>query len=216
MNGTPPAIAFLLADDHAVVREGYAALLGRQPGLTLAAQAADAAEAYQYFKLYRPDVVILDISLPGPSGLETITRIMRRDPAARILIFTMHQQPEIAVQAMRAGALGYVTKSSEVSVLLDAIDKVYRRQRILSPDIAQAVALAQAGCQQRLLDALSVREFEIWRMLAKGFDKEEIACRLHVSRKTVNNCHYRIKRKLNVDSDIGLVRLAFQMKIIDI
>src|SRR5664280_2041034 len=105
-------IRILLVDDHAIVREGYRALLAKQPGLQVAAEAADGVQGYQRFKECSPDVVITDLSLPGISGLELISRIKQRDANAKILVFSMHKNPGFAVQASRAGALGYVTKSS--------------------------------------------------------------------------------------------------------
>ena len=120
-------IRILLVDDHAIVREGYLSLLAKQPGLQVVAEAADGDQAYQRFKECSPDVVITDLSLPGISGLELISRIKQRDASAKILVFSMHQNPGFAVQASRAGALGYVTKSSPPEVLLRAIHEVYSR-----------------------------------------------------------------------------------------
>lgn len=211
----PGSINILLVDDHAIVREGYRSLLQKQPGLKVIAEAADGAEAYTLFKAYAPDVVIMDLSLPGPSGLATIARMKQRSADARILVFSMHQHPSFAVQAMRAGALGYVTKSSAPEVLIRAIYEVYQRRPALSADIAQALALEKLGSDRNALEALTAREFEILRLLVEARTPEAIAQTLNISTKTVLNCHYLIKRKLGVASDIELTRLAIKMNVID-
>jgi len=212
----PASINILLADDHAIVREGYRSLLQKQPGLKVIAEAADGVEAYTLFKSCAPDVVIMDLSLPGPSGLTTIARIKQRNADARILVFSMHQHPSFAVQAMRAGALGYVTKSSAPEVLVRAVYEVYQRRPALSADIAQALALEKLGADRNALETLTAREFEILRLLVEAKTPEVIAQTLNISTKTVLNCHYLIKRKLGVASDIELTRLAIKMNVIDL
>lgn len=209
-------IRILLVDDHAIVREGYRSLLEKQPRLEVVAEAADGAEAYQRFKDCEPDLIIMDLSLPGQSGLETICRIRQRCPKARILVFSMHQNPSFAIQATRAGALGYVTKSSAPDVLLRAIYEVYEGRRVLSADMAQAVAVERLRGERPALDELTVREFEILRLLAEARSTEEIAQTLNISPKTVSNCHYLIKRKLGVASDIELAHLAIKMNIVSL
>lgn len=209
-------IKILLVDDHAIVREGYLSLLAKQPGLLVVAEAADAAQAYQRFKECSPGVVVTDISLPGSSGLELIARIKQRDAEAKILVFSMHQNPGFAVQASRAGALGYVTKSSSPEVLLRAIHEVHAGRHFLSADIAQALALEKLGGERMALETLTVREFEILRLLVEGRSTEDIAQTLNISAKTVCNCHYLIKRKLGVAGDIELTRLAIRLKVINL
>ena len=208
-------ITLMLVDDHAMIREGYRSLLKKQPRLEVIAEAADGAEAYQRFKEYQPDVVIMDLSLPKQGGLETITRIKQRSQKAKILVFSMHQNPIFPLQALKSGALGYVTKSSEPEVLLQAIYAVYSGQHFLSSDIAQALALEKSGHEHRALKSLSAREFEIFRMLAESHSKEDIAHILNLSPKTVSNCHYLIKSKLNISSDIELIYLAIRMHVIN-
>ncbi|MDP2902046.1 MAG: response regulator transcription factor [Methylovulum sp.] len=210
------AIRILLVDDHAIVRAGYRALLAKQAEFQVVAEAADGVQAYQQYKGCRPDVVITDLSLPGISGLEVIARIKQRDAKAKILVFSMHQQPSFAVQATRAGALGYVTKSSPPEVLLRAIHEVYAGRTTLSADIAQTLALAQLGTERMALDTLTVREFEILRLLVEAKSIEDIAQALNISTKTVGNCHYLIKRKLGVSSDIELTRLAARLHVINL
>lgn len=208
-------ITLLLVDDHAMIREGYRSLLKKQARLEVIAEASDGSEAYQRFKDMHPDVVIMDLALPKQGGIETIKRIKQRDPRAKILVFSMHQNPIFALQALNAGALGYVTKSSAPEILLRAIYEVYAGRHFLCPDMAQALALEKSGYQHSALKSLSTREFEIFRMLAESRSKEDIARALNLSQKTVSNCHYLIKSKLNVSSDIELIYLAIRMKIIN-
>lgn len=209
-------IRILLVDDHAIVREGYRALLGKQLDLQVVAEAGDSAQAYREFQRHGPDLVVTDISLPDCSGLELIARIKQYDAAARILVFSMHQNPDFAKLALRADALGYVTKSSAPEVLLRAVRDVHARRAVLSPDIAQVLALATLGAERIALAELTVREFEILRLLVDGRGHDEIAEMLHVSPKTVANSHYLIKRKLAVDSDIQLTRLAIKLNVLDL
>ncbi len=210
------SISILLVDDHAIVREGYRALLAKQPGLQVVAEAGDGAQAYQLFKQYEPDLVITDISLPGSSGLELIARIKQRNADAKILVFSMHQNPGFATQAMRAGAMGYVTKSSPPEDLLRAINEVTAGRHALSADIAQALALEKLGSERIALETLTVREFEILRLLVDGRSNDEIAQILNISPKTACNCHYLIKRKLGVASDIELTRMAIKLNVVDL
>lgn len=209
-------IRVMLVDDHAVVREGYRSLLEKQPGLQVAGEAADGAEAYVLFQECKPDVVIMDLSLSGQGGLETISRIRKRQPDASILVFSMHQNPGFALQATRAGARGYITKSSLPDVLIRAVYDVYEGKHALSADIAQVLALEKIAGKSDALAELTVREFEILRMLVEARSAEEIANTLRISHKTVLNSHYLIKRKLGVVNDIELTRLAIQMNVINL
>lgn len=201
-------LRLLLVDDHAIVRAGYRHLLDRQRRYQVIAEAATADEAYALFRQHRPDVVVTDLAMPGASGLEAIQRILQADAAARVLVFSMHVSPDFAVAALRAGALGYVTKSSPPDVLLRAIADVLLGRQVLSPDIAQALALARLPGRRRPLEDLTPREFDVLCMLVSPTGVHDIAARLHLSVKTVQNLHYQIKAKLGVESDIELTRLA--------
>jgi two-component system invasion response regulator UvrY len=202
------AATLLLVDDHAIVRAGYRHLLEQQDRFTVVGEAATAEQAYAMYRQLRPDMVITDLAMPGASGLEAIQRIMRADAAARVLVFSMHLSPDLALAALRAGAAGYVTKSSPPDVLLRAIVDVLAGRHVLSPDISQALALARLSERRRPLEDLTAREFDILCMLVSPASVQEIAQRLHLSIKTIHNLHYQIKNKLGVDSDIELTRLA--------
>ncbi|MDC9725765.1 MAG: response regulator transcription factor [Gammaproteobacteria bacterium] len=209
-------IKIMLVDDHAIVREGYRSLLQKQDNMSVIAEASDGADAYMKYKKHQPDVTVMDISMQGQGGLEAISRIKQLDSSAKILVFSMHQNPSFAIQATRAGALGYVTKSSDPDVLIRAIYDVQQQKYTLSADIAQALALEKLGTDSSALDQLTVREFEILRMLVEAKSTQDIAETLNISPKTVANAHYIIKRKLNVNSDIELTHLAIKMKLINL
>lgn len=209
-------IRIFLIDDHAVVREGYRRLLERRPDLRVDAEAGSAEEALQ--KLREPglaiDVIVLDLSLPNMGGIELIPRIVQRQPQARILAFSMHRDPLYASQALRAGALGYVTKSSSPDVLIQAIYRIAKGEKVLSPDIAPDIALSLLSRERNPVDELSPREFEILRLLLDGQNAEQIGEILNISPKTVQNGHYQIKAKLGVKTDIELTRLALKLGLI--
>ncbi|MCP3470578.1 response regulator transcription factor [Bradyrhizobium sp. CCGUVB1N3] len=206
--------AIMLVDDHAVVREGYRSVLQKQPGLRVVAEASDGAEAYRLFKECTPDLIIMDLSMPGIGGLEAIRRIRQWDKAAKILVFTMHQNAGFAVQAIRAGARGYVTKTSPPETLVRAVMDVLAGRVAISPDIDHELALSRLAGESSATDVLTAREFEVLRLLLAERSTEEIAETLHVSPKTVANLHSLIKGKLGVESDIELVRLALRQGIL--
>lgn len=207
-------IRLLLVDDHAVVREGYRRLLESQSDLTIVGEAATAREAFEQHRLLAPDVLVLDLGLPDMGGVELIRRLVQRDAGVRILVFTMHREPIFATQSLRAGALGYVTKSNPPEVMLDAVYQVAARRQTISPDIAPELALALVNQSTEALAELSPREFEILRLLLDGSSSEEIGSRLSITAKTVQNCHYQIKAKLGVRSDIELTRVALKLGLI--
>ena len=201
-------ISILLADDHPIVRQGYRRVLENQSDFQVVAEADDAASAYGAFKVHAPDVVVMDISMPGASGLEAIRNIRARDPRARILVFSMHSEAPLVKAAFSAGAGGYVTKSSEPAVLVKAIRSVARGERAMSDDVAQVLALESLAPSGSALDQLAEREIEVLRQLAAGATQEEIALSLNLSLKTVQNYHYMIKAKTGLRTDAQLVRLA--------
>ena len=214
---TPGSRSFtrvMLADDHAIVREGYRSLLQKQDHLRVVAEAGDGADAYRVYKEARPDLVIMDVSMPGIGGVEAIRRIRQWDGSARILVFTMHQSAAYAVQAIKAGARGFVTKSNPPDALLRAIGEVMAGRIALSPDIDHELAMNRLAGEPSAVDALSPREFEILQMLLAEKSVDDIAETLHISVKTAANTRYLIRSKLGVASDIELVRLALRQRII--
>jgi two-component system, NarL family, invasion response regulator UvrY len=201
-------ISILLVDDHPIVRQGYRRVLENQSDFRVVAEADSAASAYGAFKTYAPDVVVMDISMPGPSGLEAIRNIRSRSPRARILVFSMHSEAVLVKGAFNAGASGYVTKSTEPTVLVQAIRCVARGERAMSDDVAQVLAFESLTPSGSILGQLGEREIEILRQLAAGSTTEQIASNLNISIKTVQNYHYLIKTKTGMRTDAQLVRLA--------
>ena len=204
----------MLVDDHAIVREGYRSLLQKQDRLEVVAEAGNGAEAYRIYKDAKPDLVIMDISMPGIGGVEAIRRIRQWDHSACVLVFTMHQSAAYAIQAIKAGARGYVTKSSPPDTLLRAIAEVMAGRIALSPDIDHELAVNRLTDEPSAVETLTPREFEILRMLLAEKSVDEIAATLHISVKTAANTRYLIRAKLGVASDIELVRLALRQRII--
>jgi len=203
-----PTISILLVDDHPVVRQGYRRVLENQSDFRVVAEADNAAGAYAAFKAHAPDVVVMDISMKGASGLEAIRNIRARDDRARILVFSMHSEAALVKTAFNAGASGYVTKSSEPAVLIQAIRSVARGERAMSDDIAHALAEDSLNPSQSMLERLGDREIEILRQLAAGSTADQIAANLNLSLKTVQNYHYMVKAKTGLQTDAQLVRLA--------
>ena len=206
----------LLIDDHPVVREGYRRLIERHPGYHVVGEGGDAAEAYRLYRELEPDIVIMDIALPGPGGIEATRHIRQVDGAARILIFTMHQGAAFALKAFQAGASGYVTKSSEPAELVHAIEAVLGGCRAISPDVARELAEDRLGNAATAVAELTPRELEILRMIARGSTTETIAASLSISLKTAQNNHYQIKSKVGARTDAELVWLAIEAGLVQV
>jgi two-component system invasion response regulator UvrY len=207
-------IRIMLVDDHAIVRAGFRRLLEQQPDFHVVAEAADADRAYALYVEHEPDVVVMDLSMPGVSGLDTIRRIISREPAARILVFSMHEDALVAERAIQLGARGYVTKSNAPEILASAVAEVAAGKLALSPDIAKSIAILKLTGEENPLNSLTAREFEIFRLLAGGRPAAEIAKLLNLSGKTVANYHTLIKQKLRINSDVELVLLAQRQNVI--
>lgn len=210
-------IRVMLVDDHAVVREGYRRLLELQGDIQVVAEATEGEQALQVWRQRHDsapvDVMVVDLALPGLGGLELISRLRQRGASCRLLAFSMHRDPVWATQALRAGALGYVTKSSPPEQLVQAVRVVHTGRRMISPDIAGEVTTALLESEPT--HGLSPREFEVLRGLVAGRTPKEIALSLHLSVKTVHNLHYQVKAKLSVGSDFELARLAWQKGWLD-
>jgi DNA-binding NarL/FixJ family response regulator len=204
-------ITVLLVDDHAVVREGYRRLLERHGDIAVIGEAADAAEAHALFSALDPQIVVMDITLPGTSGIEAMHRMLLYKPGTRVLVFSMHEEAIFARRALQAGAFGYLTKASAPDVLVEAVHAVAEGKKYLSGDIARKLALREAGVEQQGADKLSAREFEVLHLLAQGRSIKEIAESMGINSKTVANHQSMIKQKLGADTAIQLLIKANQL-----
>lgn len=201
----------LLVDDHAVVREGYRRLLERHGGIAVIGEGADAAGARSLFCELDPQIVVMDVTLPGASGIEVMRHMLLKKPDARVLMFSVHEDAIFAIRAMQAGAFGYVTKASAPHVLVEAVHEVAAGRRYLSPDMAGKLALRDL--EGAKTDALSSREIEVLRMLAQGQSVREIAEFMGLSPKTVANHQSIIKQKLDAHTAIQLMRKARELGV---
>lgn len=205
----------LLVDDHAVVRAGFRTLLENQLDLCVIAEAESGEAACRHYVEHEPDVVIMDLSLPGIGGLEAIRRIVSRDTSARILAFSMHEDTIFVEQALQAGARGYIGKSSAPVELVEAVRQIANGSIYIDADIAQRLAFQKTKGGDTPFENLSTREFEIFCLLAEGLSGNEIANRLSLSYKTIANYATQIKAKLEVSTPAELARLAIRHGIVN-
>jgi two-component system, NarL family, invasion response regulator UvrY len=203
-------IKVLLVDDHAVVREGYRRLLERDRSVQVVGEAASAAEALRQACELDPDVIVLDIALPGVSGIETLRRILARRPAARVLMFSMYNDAIFASQALQTGARGYLSKASAPDLLVKAVRAVVGGGCYVSPDVQQALT-ARSSRTQELAQSLSIRELEVLRLLTQGYEVGDIGTRLGISSKTIANHQSSIKQKLGATNALQLILVARQL-----
>lgn len=202
----PRKTTVMLVDDHAVVRAGYKRYIELDPDLQVATEACSGEEAYALLDRTPVDVVIMDLSMPGQGGFESLRRILNRYPAQRVLIFSMHENASIANQALRLGACGYLTKSMAPDEIIDAIHQAMRGARPVAA--ALRVDLDELNAPSLPHNELLPREFEVLMLLASGESVESISARLHLSPKTASNYQANIRKKLGVGSSIELQRYA--------
>jgi two-component system invasion response regulator UvrY len=203
----------LLVDDHAVVREGYRRLLEGEPSIRVVGEAANAAQACERARTLGPDVVVMDVALPGASGIEATRRLLSDQPHLRILAFSMYDEAIYARRALEAGALGYVSKASAPEVLVEAIYAVSRGERYVSADVAATMARLAAQPGKSQIETLSPREFEVLRLLVQGETVRSISAKLGLSEKTVANHQSAIREKLGARNSAQLARLAAQIGV---
>lgn len=218
---SPPAgkrTRLLIVDDHAVVRSGLRALLDSQPDMEVIGEAADGVEAVSRCRTLRPDIVLLDLTMPGRSGLHAVADLQRLAPAPKVLVLTMHDDETYLRHAVRAGAEGYVIKQAADTELIAAIHALTRNERYLQPTLAGALvhdyerppARGRRGGQ----DPLSEREREVVTLIALGHAHKAIAERLNISVKTIEAHRARILEKLNLKTRADLVRYALERRLL--
>ncbi len=207
----PSLVTVLLVDDHAVVREGYRRLLERDAKIQVVGEAANSMQAYERALSLDPEVIVMDIALPGVSGIEAMRRILARRPQQCVLMFSMHDDAIFPARALEAGARGYVSKASAPEVLVDAISAVARGERYLSPDVQRVMAQQASSEAKSLVDTLTAREFEVLRLLARGDTVKRIGEKLGLSEKTVANHQSAIREKLGARNGVQLARVAAEL-----
>lgn len=206
----PAPVRVAIADDHAVVRTGYRRLLELEDGIEVVAEFADADEAYGWLIRHPADVLILDLSMPGRGGLEILQRLAARVPALRVVVFSMHDSPALVAQALRAGACGYLTKSSPPDAMVDAVRQAMAGGQPLSADVAGALELLGVRRGGVLHLALSPREFDVFLLLAQGQPVDDIATQLYLSAKTVANYQTMLRKKMGLSNALEMHRYAVQ------
>jgi DNA-binding NarL/FixJ family response regulator len=200
-----------LIDDHAVLRDGLRRLLGDQDDMILAGEAENARKAFAKLETLEPDLVVVDISMPGSNGIELIKSLKARFPKLAVIVLSMHDEALYAERALRAGARGYIMKQASAEHLLAAIRTVLRGEIHLSQDLSSALLKSIVSQRQQTvnsLDRLSDRELEIFRLLGEGYTTREIATSLSISAKTVESHRGNIRQKLKLSSGAELMRFA--------
>ena len=210
-------IRVLLADDHSIVRAGLRRIVEETEDMAVVAEAADGREALAQVAQARPDVAVVDISMPGLDGLEVTARLAADHPRLPVLILTMHEEQQYVVRAIEAGAKGYITKQSAPEQLVKAIRKVHDGGRYLTGEAAEALALrvARGAHRESGLDTLSTRELQVLRRLALGHTNREIAASYNISIKTVDTYRFRLLKKLNLRNNAELSRFAIQNRLVE-
>jgi len=200
-----------VADDHTIVREGLASLLAAQPDIRVVGTAADGREALRQALALRPEVVIMDISMPQMNGIEAARELRERAPQVRVVILSMHSSVEHVSHALEAGASGYVLKESAGQEIIDAVRAVRAGRRYLSPSVAEAMAEhIGRGTGTSPLESLSARERQVLQLVAEGRSSAQIAAALHLSPKSVDTYRSRVMQKLHIHDIAGLVKFAIQ------
>ncbi len=208
-------IKVMLVDDHAVVRMGFKMLLESASDIKVVAEAESGEQAIKFYMEHKPDVVVMDITMPGIGGMEATDRIMAKDHHAKILILSAHEDSVHPKRVLSAGAMGYLTKRSAAEELIKAIRTVAGRKMYLEANIAQQMAIQQLNGEQNPVDVLSDREFEVFIALAKGKTTNEIADTLSLSPRTVGTHLYNIKQKLDANNSAELALIAMRCGLID-
>ncbi len=211
-------IRVLLADDHALMRAGLKYIIEAAGAATVVAEASDGLEAIREFERARPDVIILDISMPRMDGMEAIKQIRKADPRARILVLTVHPEMQYAVRFLKAGALGYVTKGIGTRELPEAIQTVAQGRQYLASDARETLSmqLLLSRSDMAPLDRLSNREVQVVCLIARGKRIRDIADELGISIKTVHTYRARLLEKLSARTDAEICQFAFANRLVDI
>lgn len=213
---TPNPLRVLLADDHRIMREGLRQLFGLMPDIEVVGEATSGAEVLDALREFEIDLLLLDMTMPGISGDDLITRIRSHYPVLPILVLSMHEEPQIAQRALKAGANGYLTKDQDSQTLLSAVRKVSSGGRFIDPLLAERMAFEVSGVTRRAdHENLTNRELEVMRLLAKGLRVGDIAQKLSLSDKTISTHKSRLMEKMGFGTSVELVRYALDNGLVD-
>ncbi len=209
------AITVLLVDDHDLVRVGIKSLLQQSPDITVIGEANSGETAITQARALKPNVILMDVTMPGIGGLEATRRLLQHDPATKVLIVSAHGAEPYPSRVLQAGALGYITKGASVEEMVKAIRSVYASKRYISPEVAQQLAFKHLNGENKSpFDELSEREMQVLIMITSGQKVSDIADQLFLSPKTVNSYRYRLFEKLDIESDVELTHLALRHGLI--
>ena len=204
-------INILLVDDHELVRTGIRKILDDVKGFKVVGETKTGEEALQYCRKSEPDVVLMDVNMPGIGGLEATKKILRYAPDVKIIVLTVHSEDPFPTKVMQIGASGYLTKGAGPDEMINAIRAVHSGQRYITPEIAQQIALSQfKSVEENPFNSLSERELQIMLMITRGERVPDISIQLSLSSKTINSYRYRMFEKLNVGNDVELTHLAIR------
>ncbi len=209
-------IKIIVADDHAIVRAGIIQILSDEPGIQVDDEAADGQELLKKVRSKNPDVVLLDMTMPGMDGLDVLKQLRIERPKLPVLILTIHPETQYALRVLKAGASGYITKSSAPDELIRAIKKVFRGGKYISPSFAEKLAFQlDAGFNELPHEALSDREYQVLLLIASAKTVSEIADELSLSVKTVSTYRSRILEKMNMKNNAELTRYVIEHQLLD-
>lgn len=206
-------IRVMIADDHRLVRRGIKEILRTSADIEVSGEAADGAELLALLRQAPPDVAILDMAMPGVSGIELIQQVSAEFPGLRILVLSMHNEGQFVARAIRAGAHGYVTKDADPDILLEAVVRVAANRRFIDPALVEAVVFDPPQAEQLPHENLSEREVQVLRLVVAGKSLNAIASELHLSPKTISSHKIRLMQKLGTESNVDLVRYALRHKL---
>ena len=208
-------IQVMLVDDHDLIRYGLRRLLEDQAGIEVVEEAGSGEQALEKVRELKPDVILMDINMPGIGGFEATSRLSKTNPECKVIVLTVHSEGPLPRRILEAGAVGYLTKGCPVEEMVEAIQKVNAGQRYIAPAIAQQMALSMLPGEGSVIDLLSQRELQVLIMISRGMRTNKISEKLSLSPKTISTYRKRLHEKLDVSNDVEMMHLAIKHGILD-